>query len=591
MNSHSRFSSIISFAIVVLCLTAQAVADTNSNAAIRARPADITAYNIPGGGVVTGAGIGIIQIDTEVSKLHPGLAGRIQFQTDFTPEGALTPDTEFFTYNSGANKNIWVNDFHGTAVAGVMAGNGLDSGNIQTNGVGVAPGAKIIVGKMWTSQLDKNDPTYGTQALMKLSVLNGPNDPFRVAILEDQSNGGAAADGSGIFAMAADYVAFARNITIVIPSGNSGSPTGGVPFSRPADAYNGISVGATDSTYLKVVDFSNAGTTGDGRRKPEVVAPGQNINMPFGGWEDDDGRDASAAYPYNSPINPVLANFRAPIITPAQDADQDYQTADGTSFAGPHVAGQVALLQEYGRAFNLNIHPQTMKAIVVNSADKLNNVLEMNKTILDKGGNNWTSSPAFTSRTIPLDNDMGAGQVDVWRSLKQYAAGQFSPGTIPDIGWDYHSLGAQGDSYDYVFSNAIAKDTYVSATLDWRREITFNDANNDGLYDPGNDTFAARAADVLYMYLMPKTSNNIADAIWSSISDVDNLQHIFFKVPQLGDYKLRVKFQTDNASAETNYGLAWWTTTVPEPGTFALMSLAMSAAGLVRRSRPRSSAG
>jgi PEP-CTERM motif len=109
------------------------------------------------------------------------------------------------------------------------------------------------------------------------------------------------------------------------------------------------------------------------------------------------------------------------------------------------------------------------------------------------------------------------------------------------------------------------------------------DVNNNELYDPATDSLTAKAADVLYMYLMPKLSNNIADAIWSSISNIDNLQHIFYKVPNAGDYKLRVLFQADNASAETNYGLAWWTVTVPEPGTFALMSLAMCGLGLIRK--------
>jgi hypothetical protein len=585
MKSNSWVTFFFSFCVAVSCLALSALADTNSNAAIRARPADIAAYN------VDGAGIGILQIDTEISHypgLHPGLVGKIQAEIDFTNEGLLNPSTQFYAYNAGTVPMpqwlIWLNDFHGTAVAGVMVGSGLDSGGNQTTGVGVAPGAKVNVGKMWTSQLNKNDPTWGTQALMQMSRLTGPADVFRVAILEDQSNAGAA-NGTGLFALAADYVSFARDVTVVIPSGNFASPANGVPFSRPADAFNGISVGATDATYLKVVDFSNSGTTTDGRRKPDVVAPGVGINMPFGGWENDDGRDASAAYAYNNAAQPNLANFMSPNINAAQDADQDYQTADGTSFSGPHVAGQVALLQQYGRANNFSIHPQTMKAVVVNSANKIDGVLEMNKTILAKSGADWLASPAYNNTLITLDDDMGAGQIDVWRSLKQYDAGQHGPGMIPDIGWDYHALGAQGNSYDYVFSNSIAKDTYVSATLDWRREVTFTDANGNGFYDPANDSLAAKAADILHLFLMPKASNNIADAIWSSISNADNLQHIFFKVPQLGDYKLRVLFQTDNASAETNYGLAWWTVTVPEPGTFGLLSLALCGVALFRRSR------
>ena len=76
---------------------------------------------------------------------------------------------------------------------------------------------------------------------------------------------------------------------------------------------------------------------------------------------------------------------------------------------------------------------------------------------------------------------------------------------------------------------------------------------------------------------MPAASNNLADAIWSSISNNDNLQHIFHPVPETGEYKLRVLFQTDKASAETHYGLAWWTATVPEPSALALVGVALAA--------------
>src|SRR5262249_34237036 len=151
------------------------------------------------------------QLDTEASIQHPGLAGRTVAQADFTNEGLLTPDTDFFGYNAGTVANpqhlVWINDFHATAVAGVMVGNGLDSANVQTNGVGVAPKAQINFAKMWTSQLNKNDPTWGTQALMAFARVTDITTERHVAILEDQSAAGNA-NGSGLFALAADYAAW-----------------------------------------------------------------------------------------------------------------------------------------------------------------------------------------------------------------------------------------------------------------------------------------------------------------------------------------------------------------------------------------------
>lgn len=566
--------------LMVLVATWQAtpaIADSDSNAAIRARPADLAPFQ------VSGDGVGIVQIDTEMSILHPGIAANVVSMTDFTNEGLLSPDTDFFAYVSEGTNRVWVNDFHATAVAGVMVGNGLDSGNNQTSGVGVAPGANLDTGKMWTSQLDKNDPIWGTQALLALSTLVGPEDPYRVAILEDQSSGGLA-NGSGLFSLAADYAAWARDITVVIPAGNSGAPADGVPFSRPADAFNGITVGATDATYTRVADFSNSGVTSDARFKPDVVAPGVNIYMPFGGWEDDDGRDASAAFGYSSNVGPAnISDFKSPNINATQDVDPDYVLGTGTSFAAPHVAGQVALLQEYGRDNGLDIHSQTMRAVVINSADKIANVLQADETVTDKDNANWLESQAYSNQFVPLDFDMGAGQADVWRSLTQYAAGQHAPGDVPAVGWDYHVLGNESDYYDYVLDAFVPANGYVSATLDWRREVTFTDVNNNGLYDSATDSLAGLAADVLHLYLMPADSNDLNDAVWSSTSYIDNLQHIFRKVDSRGQYKLRVVFEDDRASAETHYGLAWWAATVPEPSTWMLLISACACIAAVRR--------
>ena len=61
------------------------------------------------------------------------------------------------------------------------------------------------------------------------------------------------------------------------------------------------------------------------------------------------------------------------------------------------------------------------------------------------------------------------------------------------------------------------------------------------------------------LYLMRSQDTDISQNIWSSVSQIDNLQHIFIKIPVTGKYKLRVVFKSPQANiVSQRYGLAWW---------------------------------
>ncbi|MGE0220106.1 S8 family peptidase, partial [Mycolicibacterium sp.] len=162
-------------------------------------------------------------------------------------------------------------------------------------------------------------------------------------------------------------------VTVVVAAGNTGYASfttqfagrrsGGLPMSinDPGNAERAITVGATHRsaphTY-GVSYFSSKGPTGDGRRKPDLVAPGERVT-------------AATA-----------------ITAPVAQRDATYAEFSGTSFAAPHVSGVIA-------AF-LSVRPE-----FVSQPEKVKQILMAAATPLGR-------EPHFE----------GAGLVDAMRALQ-----------------------------------------------------------------------------------------------------------------------------------------------------------------------------
>ncbi|NJO51636.1 MAG: hypothetical protein HC840_21935 [Leptolyngbyaceae cyanobacterium RM2_2_4] len=132
---------------------------------------------------------------------------------------------------------------------------------------------------------------------------------------------------------------------------------------------------------------------------------------------------------------------------------------------------------------------------------------------------------------------------------------------VPAIGWDYRTVGEGSDApefQDYVLEQPLQEGSFVSVTLAWDREVALQDANRSEGFDLG-ETFADAGLNNLNIYLMRVEDDDISDSVWSSVSEVDSVEHIFHEISETGQYKIRVVYGDRVHAPTQDYALAWWT--------------------------------
>ena len=150
-------------------------------------------------------------------------------------------------------------------------------------------------------------------------------------------------------------------VVVVVAAGNTGygvqssdargNVASGLPLSinDPGNAELAITVGSThrDMPHTYGVSyFSSKGPTGDGRAKPDLLAPGEKI------------------------LSCAAGAMRDEAVNEMPDAKFDYLEQSGTSMAAPHVSGVVAAFLSVRREFIGQ--PEKVKDIFIKSATDLN---------------------------------------------------------------------------------------------------------------------------------------------------------------------------------------------------------------------------
>ena len=327
-------------------------------------------------------------LDTGIDAAHSDLdGGKVLGWVDFV-NGAATP------YDDHG---------HGTHVAATIAGEGGGDPILR----GVAPGAGLVGVKV----LDQNAAGFTSDVVAGIEWVVDNKDLYGIEAINislgayDPDVG--CRDGSSPDSLAVN-AAHGAGLVVAVAAGNDGPGT--CTIGSPGDAKDALTVGAMadlGANGFKQAGFSSRGPTADGRIKPDVSAPGVDIESALAG-------------------------------TPA-----GYTSLSGTSMAAPFVAGVALLMMDANAAY---------------TNDDVKDAFRSTAVDWGRGGDNATSGSSGP------DIDYGAGRLDAYAALAAAGAPLTSPAPSPIHTLREGSLSATGEAIEYTVDVASTNDP-VAATL------------------------------------------------------------------------------------------------------------------------------
>ena len=350
-----------------------------------------------------GSGISVAIIDSGVTAWHDDLSidpaaqsgQRVRQFVDFV-SSRLAPHDDYG---------------HGTHVAGIIAGNGVDSGGART---GIAPAAHLIVLKT----LDAAGRGRISDVIAALGYVILSKDAFNIRVVN-------LSIGTGVYesynrdplTLAAKRVV-ASGVVVVAAAGNYGRDREGRTryggITAPGNAPWVVTVGAASHTGTiersddTVAVFSSRGPTAiDRATKPDLVAPGvgtESLSDPL-----------SAFYTSRSAF--LLAGTMPTPYLP-------YLSLSGTSMAAPAVAGTVALMIQA----NPSLTPGQVKAVLQHTAQPY------------AGYDRLTQGTGFLDARAAVEMAQALDQGPVWTGVQFICADP----TCGGLGINLDVLGADG---------------------------------------------------------------------------------------------------------------------------------------------------
>ena len=352
---------------------------------------------------LTGNGIGVAVIDSGVQAV-PDLGTRVLVNLNFNPNVTTAND-----------------DFgHGTAIAGIIGGNGTASGgqyigmapevnllNLRVNdGTGAAPASAIMNAIVWAVN---NKATYNIRVI-NLSLVSTYAESYHTSALD-----------------AAVEFAWLKGIAVVVAAGNSGPNT---MLYAPANDPYVITVGGSDDNDTTkpsddaVATFSGYGVTQDGFFKPDLVAPGRHI------------------------VTTLAAGSSFALNYPAYLVGTQYIQLAGTSMAAAEVSGLSALYLEA----HSSTRPAQLKAVLARTA----NVFGSAGLPLGAGAGYPDAKGAINYTGLVGTADLGLSPNNYLQVMYMMANTLTSTSTVSwdSVSWD--SVSWDSVSWDSVSWNAVS---------------------------------------------------------------------------------------------------------------------------------------
>ena len=350
----------------------------------------------------TGEGITWAVIDSGIDAAHPHFAcydtlggDAAKLHRDFTQPDPDPADAAAIYASIAAALTDQIG--HGTHVAGIIAGciacdgnidkrmavrvaqraDSSDGGNVELHLrtvadprllSGAAPRAKLVSLKVLSQTQADSTASNVLRALRYVrEVVNGDSKLQRIQGVNlsvgYEFDARWFACGQSPICVEVDRLV-RSGVVVVVAAGNTGygdltSKEGltsaglSLTINDPGNAALAITVGAThrDSPHTYGVSyFSSKGPTGDGRMKPDLVAPGERIT-------------SCAAGPHLDEMKAFLSDV------PAGQKAAAYIDDSGTSMAAPHVSGAVADFLSIRREFIGR--PEEVKRILMETATSL----------------------------------------------------------------------------------------------------------------------------------------------------------------------------------------------------------------------------
>jgi serine protease AprX len=386
-----------------------------------------------------GAGVGIAVIDSGVMATHDDLAAR---------SGNPSRVARFVDFVQSST-TPYDDHGHGTHVAGIIAGTGVDTYGARS---GIAPGAHLVVLKV----LDSSGRGSMSNVIAALDYVASHRSELNIRAVNLSLSGVVTESYESDPLAQATKAVVDLGVVVIASAGNNGRRDGHDRYGAvgsPGNAPWVLTVGA--SSHQGTVDvnddvmatFSSRGPTAvDRGAKPDLVAPGVGI--------ESLSSPNSTLYQTRSAylLNGFLQTFYAP-----------YLSLSGTSQAAPVVAGTVALMFQA----NPSLTPNAVKAILQFSARVYPqyDALTEGAGFLNAGGAVELARYFAAPASVPYPSTQGWGQTIIW-GTHRVGGGRLTPGAnawLSSVRWGQAPAPAQPISWgDICTANCAASPVWES---------------------------------------------------------------------------------------------------------------------------------